>query len=314
MASGIDAQLSLGAETTYNTAVTPDRSFEFTSESIKFDRARIDSKGLRAGRRIMRRFAPGTQKVSGSVSMELIPGFTGILLEHLIGSADTVGTVHTFEPTPVDGKSLTVQVGRPSVNGTVNPFTYTGMKVVSASMRASIDNYVTADWEFYGANEISNPTTAPLVTPTYSTDDDPFVFIDASVNIDGTEYCFTDIDIKIENALKTDRYFMCAAGAPTPKEPLENGYRKISGTLKGEFDDLTLYNIYKNNEEVPLVITFGHADGHSLVQTMNVRFDGENANVSGEDILEEGIPFMALSDVSDAAAYTAVLTNGDTTA
>lgn len=314
MASGIDAQLGIGAESTYNTAVTPDRFFEFTDESITFERTRIDSKGLRNTRRIMRRFAPGTQKVSGNISMELIPGFTGLLLEHAIGSAQTVGTTHTFEPSSIDGKSLTVQVGRPSVNGVVNPFTYTGMKVMGFSMKASIDEYVTAQWDFYGADEISDPAVQPLATPVYSSDDDPFVFIDASVNIDGTEYCFTDIDIKVENALKADRYFMCAAGAPAPKEPLENGYRKISGTLKGEFDDLTLYNIYKTNAEVPLTITFGHADGHSLVQTMNVRFDGENANVSGEDILEEGIPFMALSEVSDADAYTAVLTNGDSVA
>lgn len=313
MTSGIDAQLGLAAESTYNTAVTPTRFFEFDSESLKFERKRIESKGLRAGRRVMRRFAPGTQKVSGSVTMELAPGNLGILLEHAIGNVATAGTTHTFTPGSKDGKSLTVQVGRPSLDGTVNPFTYTGVKIPSFAMKASIDEYVSVTWDFYGADEITNPATVPLATPVYSVDDDPFVFTGASVNVDGNEVCLTEIDMKYEGGLKVDRYFMCAAGGAAPREALESGYTTITGNLKGEFEDLSLYTVYKENGVVPLTMTFSHPDGHSLTYTYQVRFDGENSNVSGPEILEEGIPFMAISEISDADAFTAVLVNSDTT-
>ena len=51
-----------------------------------------------------------------------------------------------------------------------------------------------------------------------------------------------------------------------------------------------------------------------LAITTNVRYDGETPTVSGAELLELPVPFMAISDTSDAAAYTAVLTNADAAA
>jgi len=313
-ASGIEAQFGYAEESTYNTPVTVTRFHEFVSEGIKFEKNRIKSNGLRAGRRISRRWAPGTQKASGPITLELPPGGIGLLLKHAIGSVTTTGAgpyTHTFVPDSRDGESLTVQIGRPSTDGTLNPFTYSGVKISSWSLKASIDEYVTATFNTYGAAEESDSGTIPLASAVYPADDDPFVFTDAQVTVDGVVHCFTDIDLSYESSLKEDRYFMCPNSGATPDEPLDNGEIEVSGTLAGDFDDLTLYNIYKTDTEVPLVLTFAASGGLSLVITMNVRFDGETSTVDGPEILDESISFMATSDTSDAAAFTAVLINND---
>jgi hypothetical protein len=52
-----------------------------------------------------------------------------------------------------------------------------------------------------------------------------------------------------------------------------------------------------------------------LVITMNVRFDGETPTISSpDDLVAQTMNYKAVSTTSDAAAITAVLTNGDSTA
>ena len=52
--SGLAAQFGVAEETTWGTAATPDRFYEFVSEGIKNDLARIESKGLRSQNRVLR--------------------------------------------------------------------------------------------------------------------------------------------------------------------------------------------------------------------------------------------------------------------
>jgi hypothetical protein len=315
-ASGIEGQIGYVEEVTYNTPVTVTRFTEFVSEGIKFEQSRIESKGLGSQRRVNRRWAPGTQKASGPFEIELAPGGLGMLLEHAIGDVITAGAgpyTHTYTPTSRDGKSLTLQVGRPSQDGVVNPFTYSGVKIPSFSLKATIDEYVTGSFETYGAAEESLTATIPLASAVYPADDDPFVFTGASLTVDASTICPTDFDLTYETDMKTDRYFLCPASGAAPSEPTDNGIIKISGTIAGDFDDLTLYNIYKTNSEAALVLTFA-IGALSLVITMNVRFDGDNSNVEGPESLSESIPWMATSGTDDATAFTAVLTNNDAVA
>ena len=55
LASGLGGQLGLAAESTYGTFVAPTRWFEFNSESLHLERERIESAGIRAGRRVLHR-------------------------------------------------------------------------------------------------------------------------------------------------------------------------------------------------------------------------------------------------------------------
>ena len=49
--TGLAAQLGVGVESSWGTRVAASRFLEITSESLKLDIQRVESQGLRAGRR-----------------------------------------------------------------------------------------------------------------------------------------------------------------------------------------------------------------------------------------------------------------------
>lgn len=308
--SGIDAQLGYAEESTYGTFETPTRFSEFVSEGIKFEIERIESQGIRAGRRIQSRWKPSVQRVTGPIELELTPGGSGLLLKHAWGAVTTAGAgpyTHTYSQGALDGESLTIQIGRPSLDGTVRAFSYSGMKISSWTISCAVGEIPKFTLDTYGSVEA---TGQPLATASYPANDDPFVFTEGSLTVGGTNVCIKDFTLTGDNALATDRHFICSGQGAAPKEPLENGFRDIGGSFTADFENLTQYGLYTAGTESALVLNFT-SGADSLVITENVRFDGETPNVSGMEILELPVSFKTLSNTSDAAAFTAVLTNGD---
>tara|TARA_R110000787_G_scaffold72080_4_gene160563 strand:- start:4150 stop:5091 length:942 start_codon:yes stop_codon:yes gene_type:complete len=310
--SGIDAQLGYVDEVTFGTYVEPTRFSEFLSEDLKLEIERIESKGIRAGRVMQSRWKSSIQRATGSIELELTPGGSGRLLEACMGAVTTAGAgpyTHTYDGGTLDGQSLTVQIGRPDIGGTVRAFSYTGMKVADWEIACSVGEIPTLTMNMYGAGEATGET---LATASYPANDDPFVFTEASLTVAASEVCVKDLSLKGTNGLAIDRHFICAAGA-TPKEALESELRSIAGSFTADFTDLTQYGYFTAGTENALVLTFT-SGADILAITMNVRYDGETPTVSGAELLELPVPFMAISDTSDAAAFTAVLTNADAAA
>lgn len=73
---------------------------------------------------------------------------------------------------------------------------------------------------------------------------------------------------------------------------------------------MTQYDRFLDGDEAALVLTFDNGT-ESLVATLNVRFDGESPELSGVELLEQPIPFVATSSTNDSSAITVVLTNGE---
>lgn len=313
LASGIGGQLGLVAEVTYGTYVAPSRWYEFVSESLVLERERIESAGIRAGRRVLHRWAAGIQRVTGDVSMELAPQNYGLIFEHMFGGKATTGAgpyTHTFTPGDLAGKSLAVQIGRPDIAGVVRPFSYLGMKVASWELSCSVNEYAMLNLSMYGAHE---DTAQTLGTPAYPATLTPFTFLQGVVSVAGSGFDVKECSLSADNGLATDRHFLRTTTPERPKEPLEASRRAYTGELTADFTDLTAYNRFVNGTEAALVLTFTSAP-HSLTITMNVRYDGTTPNISGDDLLEQSLPFKAVSGTSDAAAITAVLINADSTA
>ena len=309
--SGIDAQLGYVDEVTFGTFVAPTRFSEFLSEDLKLEIERIESKGIRKGRKMQSRWKPSIQRVTGSLQLELTPGGSGRLLEACMGlpvsgGSGPNGFTHTYTNGAIDGKSLTVQVGRPDLGGTVRAFSYTGMKVADWEIACSVGEIPTLTMNMYGADE---STSESLATASYPSTDDPFVFSEAVLSVAGSPVCVTDFTLKGMNGLKVDRHFICANGA-VPSEALESEMRDVTGSFTADFEDLTQYGYFTAGSENALVITFTSGT-FSLAVTMNVRYDGETPSVSGAEMLELSVPFKAISNTSDAGAFTAVLTNDD---
>ncbi len=313
--SGLDAQIGFALESPLGDYTAPTNFYEFTSESLSLSIERIESKGIRPGRRAKRRWAEGKRSVAGDVSLELAAESTGMLLEHALGAVSTTGGgpwVHRFTPGDLSDKSLSAQVGRPDVNGVVHPFSYNGLKVASWSLEASVDDFLMLNLSLVGRNEV---TSESLETAAYPATYNPFVFTQGGLTIAGVENCVSSFSFNGDNGLKTDRHFICSSTTSgEPRVATESGQRSYSGSLNMEFENLTNYNRFVNGTEGTLVLTFDNpTSSRSLVLTSNVRFDGDTPNVSGMDTLEQTINFESISSVSDTDALRIDLENGEST-
>lgn len=313
IASGLAGQLVLAEESVYGTYVAGTRGFEFTEESLQFDREMIESMGIRAGRRVQSRFAQGVQRVAGDVTLELAPQGFGLIFKHIMGTSATTGAgpyVHTSSPGPLDGKSMSVQVGRPFSTGTVQSFSILGTKITQAEITADVNEYAHITLSLYGNHEDTAQTLATAAYPTVT----PFVFTQGTLTVGGSAQDVRNFTLTIDNALIVDRHFIRATTPERSKEPLEGGYRQITGSFEADFESLTAYNRYVAGTQAAMVLTFT-SGANSLVITMNTRFDGETPTIgSPDDLVALTMGYKALSATSDAAAITAVLTNTDSTA
>src|SRR5262249_46851663 len=116
LASGLAAQLGIVDESTYGTAVTVTRFYDFVSENVNLSVDRIEAKGLRAGARVLKsaQWVAGKKSIAGPVELEVWNKGYGLWLKHAFGAVtstqpDSVGnpTVwdHTFTPGDLAAKS-----------------------------------------------------------------------------------------------------------------------------------------------------------------------------------------------------------------
>lgn len=308
--TGISAQFGYVSESTYGTAVTVTKFLEMVSEGVKNDGGtRIVSRGLRAGRAVNHRAARGVVHIAGPVTFELPNVNIATLLKHAFGAVTTTGVgpyTHTLTPGDLLADSFTTQIGRPSTDGTVQPFTLAGCKVSEFEMAAEVDQYVMFTPTIVAKSET---TATALATASYSASTSPFVFTGAVVSGAGAPAAVNSFTLRGNNGLTVDR---AGPGSAAIREPLSTK-REYGGTITAEFDGLTKYADFIAQTQRALVFTFT-SGADSLQITMNVEFTGESPVVEGPEILTLPLGFDCISATSDAAAIQAVLTNTDTSA
>ncbi len=311
--SGMVAQLGVKAETTWGTFVAPTRFYPLISESLTEDIERIESEGIITGRRLLtsEQWAAGNVIVGGDIESELYQQGMGALLKACFGAVSTTGAgpyVHTFTPGDLTDDHLSVQVGKPDVAGTVQPFSFYGMKVDEWELAIEAGGLVTLTTSLVGKQLA---TADALATASFGTGAaTPFTFKHASATVAGGAAKVKKINIKGSNGLDADRRFI---GTEYIDEPLEADLREYSGTLDLEFESLTMYNRFRNANEFAVVATISAGASASLAVTMNVRADGSTPEVDGRGIVQLSIPFKVIGTTTDALGITAVLTNTDAT-
>lgn len=136
--SGMAIQCGYAAETTPGVGVTPTTFLpvvELPSLTVGGDATESD--GIIAGRTVLTsdQWNGGNLKVGGDVGHELLDHGQDFLFRAMLGSMSQTGSTgaytHVHTPGPLDDDALTVQVGIPSISGTVIPSTYTGCHVAS---------------------------------------------------------------------------------------------------------------------------------------------------------------------------------------
>lgn len=311
--SGMAAQLGVKAETTWGTFVAPTRFYPLISESLTEEIDRLESEGIIAGQRVLRseQWAAGNVDVGGDIQTELYQQGMGALLKACFGAVATTGAgpyTHTFTPGDLTDDHLSVQVGKPDVAGTVQPFSFYGMKVTDWELSIEAGGLVMLTTSLVGKQLA---TSDALATASYGTGAaTPFTFRHATASVAGGAANVKKLTIKGSNGLDTDRRFI---GSEYRAEPLEADLREYGGTVDLEFESLTQYNRFRNANEVALVSTISAGASASLTTTMNVRFDGATPEVDGRGIVQLSAPYKCIGTTTDASAITAVLISNDTT-
>lgn len=333
--TGLDAQLMVGAETTWGTAVTPDHAFEFNDEGLKLDPSYLEPTGLRVGTKYKRasRVSISRRSVSGDVTLEHATKGMGLLWKHALASTVTTPTALTspaYEQvhTPGDfrGKGLTIQVGRPEPStGTVRPFTYAGCKVSQWEFTVSDNGIPQLKLTFDGRSE---DTATALVAPSYLTGSKVFSFANATLRLGGTASTtsgktsvtgntavatvVTEVSVQGAAPMATDRYGIGNAGLKS--EQLENDTPTITGSLNAEFNKAELYDLFTNNTTTALVLTLtgdpigasGSSDTLEITLPA-VKMKSASPNVGGPDIVSMSTDFEAYSDESNPVVQVRIV-------
>lgn len=312
-ASGLNSQLGFAAETVYGTGVTPTKFLEFVSESLALEINRLESAGLRSNRRTLAsgQWSAGTRSVSGDLEFELSNVGQGLFWLHAMGASSTTGTgpyTHTYTPADLQTLFLTIQVGKPFVGGTVQPFTYTGCKIGGWEVSASAGDIARVTYNILGRDET---TATALATATYPATYAPMTFVHGSMTLGGAAVDIREVTVTGDNGLKDDRYFL---GTGLRKQPIESTWRNYTFSAEADFESLTIYDRFRNGTEAALVLTFTNgADVFKI--TGNVRTDGATPTVGGPDILAQSISgrFIA-SGATDGTAISIIRTTSEATA
>jgi hypothetical protein len=314
--SGIAAQLGLAEETTYGTFVTPDRFLEFSSETLRLQKTRAESRGLRAGRYTMHRRKTVRSWIEGGIDMELANVDIGVLFEHLLGAVSTTNSTteytHVITPGNIATNGLTMQVGRPDDGGTVRAFSYLGCYVRGVEVAAREGEYATARWDIVGQAE---DTSESLASASYDSAYDPFASCDITLEIASSEVAAREVSCNIQRALTGPRHRLRSTTPTAGLEPLDNGLITVSGAATIDFEDLTDYNRFVNDTQTTLsIIATGatiDANPYKVQIDLAVEFDGETPNVSGPENLSLTLPFTAIDadDDDDTVTVTIVDTN-----
>jgi len=309
--SGLSAQLGVAPEVTYGTIVTPTRFFEIPEggESIKLDADRLESAGLKVGRRVQNsgRVVINVKGAGGDINFDVLSKDFGFWLKYCLGKVVTTQPAAGPAPTVYDhtgtiddlsaAGSFTLQIGRPDVGGTVRAFTYAGCMITSWGLSVGVDGLLTLKISVDCQRE---DLATGLAVASYTAGSEVLSYVGGLVTLAGSAFDVKELSLEGSNPLAVDRRFI--RQNTLKKQPIENGLREYSGSLGAEFESLTAYNRFVAGTTAALELLFEGSIiettyKHTLKVTIPiVRFDGETPNVAGKEILDQPLPFKVLDD------------------
>ncbi|MDO8391061.1 MAG: phage tail tube protein [Actinomycetota bacterium] len=317
-ASGFDSQCGYAVESPSGTFTAPTRAIEHVKSGLKSTRLDTPSKGIKAGRRGVVRMIKGVEVVAGSIVHELSPANTGVILVQGMGAVSTSGSgtyTHVITPGPlVEERTMSVQVGTPSYDGTVRPFNFSGCQIqgFSIDVNAGADTVMlNTDWVGQHMQSTGDgDTVAALTAASYSSAWSPFSGLQAVLSIAGDEYEFDTLSFSAKNGLRTGNYTARSTTPGRAKLSKEQDPRRWTCAVKSDFWDLTVLNRAFAGTEVAfsLALTAGST---SLTLAGNVHTQVESPTVEGTSLIKDALNLEFLSPSVDASACTFTLVNAD---
>lgn len=300
------------SEVTWGTGVVVDTFVPVTGSSLEVDQGPLRPAGIRAGRVTRSAGMPGAKKVSGTVEMELPNVEIATLFKHLFGAVATSGAgptyTHTYTPDTSVGDSLTFQSGVEAADGTVYPFTATGMKPGSWQLKCAVGEFamLSVDWT---ARDVTNATA--LATASYPAGLVPFTFVQGAISVDGAPVVSANsVTLTFNKGLRDDRHVL---GSRLIREQLEEEHWEISSEINADFDDLTIWALADPMTVVESVLDFDNG-ADSLVITCSGQVIGDPPSLTKIGLESQTIRLDHSSDVDDAGTIEAVLVNTEASA
>ncbi len=309
--SGINSQLAIATEAGgWGVASTVTRFLPHVGESIKQEVARMESKGIIAGRRVLDASGrvAGDINCMGQVQLELLDHGQGLWWSHILGGAAISGAgpyTQTYTPGDLSSKSFTTQVGRPDNSGTTQPFTYAGCKVGKWTLGCEVGQIGTLNVDLTAKSET---TGVALASASYTSSLVPLTYISGAIT--GISGSVKAVTLNGDNKLNDKRRFLNSGNIA---EQFEADLREYGGTLSTEFTSLVDYQKYTGAGVTNAVVLTFTAGSNTLTITLNVMFDGETPHVNGRGIIDQPLKFKCLG-TTDAAAITVVTVNSDAAA
>jgi len=310
LASGLGSQFALAQETTYATVVTPNRFYEFNSETFKREPTYLESVGLRAGRTFQPagRVVQTTRQGSGAVAMDIPTRQFGSILNlmhQLTVTPVQQGVTTAYKQTHLVGtsqpnRSATLQFNKPDSGGVDHPYTYPGSVLTSTQFSCAVGGYLTSPALTFDAQDelttISTPAGPTLAAASYPAGIESWNQTQATVTMGGSSVGIAkSFDFTWSQPYKTDRWFLGSGG--TKLKPIPNGFAAVTGTVVLEFADLTHYTRFLNGTPVVVIFDFvGSTIASTYKNQITFTFDqfqyrGDSPNVAGPDVLELSVPF-----------------------
>lgn len=327
--SGLDGQLGVATESEFGVYKAPTRFFEFLSESLALSLNYIESAGLRAGRMAQsNRLHRGTTKtVGGDFSLAFMDQGMGIFLDQLHGETITptkleTGSKKLFEQVHKIGvsnpfaKSMTIQVGRPDVGGTVNPFSYLGCKITEYKLTIDQGGEAMLSITVDGVDE---KTGESLGSATFDTDSLPFTFQQVAMKLGGSEKVnVQQVTLAVAVGYNTGRYTLGNKGLK--RQQIPNALLSVTADATLEFESLADHTRYTAETEKSLEIIgtgaepeSGKGDNFKATFAMPaVKQVGSSPTIQGPDIVTQSVQFKALDDGTNAPLTATILSTDST--
>ena len=304
--SGLGATWGCAQESTVGTPVTVTRWLPFLNEGLKGNKRVVESEALYGGLvQLASHRAIVGYEAKGPSSFELQDRQMGILFSNMLGATPTItGPVSTIYTQTYDlnnpvGMSMTVQIGRPTIAGVMEPFTYNGVKVVDWELSCSQGQIAKLALTFDAWGE----STATDYAAPSSVSSNALNFSQGLFTLGGDEPVgvVKSVSIKGSWGVDVDRFQI---GATEKDEQLVNNWLKLTTTAEIEFANLTdYYDAYAADTEQALVLSFTNPSTTTGVQlTLAANFlDTAVPEVKGPAVVTAATSSTALNPSSGYA-------------
>lgn len=308
-ALGLTTVLGHGAETTWGTAVTPDKFLEINSEGLEEKKEVVQSSSLRGGAVHARR---GSRRVvtarwgEGPIELEVVKNGMGRLVNHALGGTSTIvqqaataAYLQTHSLGSTLGMGLTIQKQlRDESNTVVQKFTMAGTKITSVEFTVDKKGMLMLS---LSCDSKTFETTTAAASPSYTTTS-TWHFGQAACRIGGVAASLVSgASVKFDRMVDTDRFHFGGAGRKS--EQLLNDFPEISGSLTAEFaDPAAIVDKFSADSAHEFVLEFvGDIIASTYAQTFRItipeiRFLGETPKVGGAGLVTVNHPFQGQYD------------------